>query len=261
MTKDERLRYEMFQRVRDFGTAHRQHFPDDSMGGKAFRAVEAAIAEIEARATEKVLTAEEGKTSRTAAREALLERLAVIARTARLVSKSAPGADAVFQMPEYRSDVDLLTAARACVREAQAGLDRFVLLGMPKTFVTDLQALVDAFEQAVHGRRVGRAGAAAARAGLKAALVQGLDAVRTLDIVVTNTLGDDAASLAVWKRDRKLYPKAKPIAAAENAPPPSPPVTPPEPAGPARALAPPAAAPAVETPDAIAPDSLERRAS
>jgi hypothetical protein len=199
----------MFLRVRDFGNARCQEFPDESMGGKAFRAVEAAIAEVEAHATEKVLTAKEGRQARAAARLVLVDRLTSIARTARLMSKSVPGSDAVFQLPEYSSDVELLTAARAYVREGQAAIDRFVLLGMPKTFVNDLQALVDGFEQAMHGRRVGKAGAAAARAGLKTAIVQGIDAVGTLDIVVSNTLKDDPVALAVWKRDRRINPKKK----------------------------------------------------
>ena len=209
MTKYEKLRYEMFQRVRDFGNAHRQEFPDGSMGGKAFRGVEAAIAQIEANATAKVLTAEEGRKAKAAARLMLTDRLSTIARTARLMAKRVPGSDAVFQVPIDSSDLALLTSARAFITECQAALDRFVLLGLPKTFVTELQELTDSFEQAVLGRRAGKTGRAAAQAGMKAAQALGMDAIRTLDIVVTNTLKGDPVSLTTWKRDRVIQPKAK----------------------------------------------------
>jgi hypothetical protein len=256
MKRDDRLRYEMFLRVRDFGIAQRQLFPDGSMGGKAFAAVAAAIAQIEASATEKLLTAEEGRQAKAAARDVLVERMTTIARTARLLSKNAPGSDAVFQLPVYLSDVELLAAARAYVREAQAAIDRFVLLGMPKTFVVDLQALVDGFEQAVHGRRAGRTGLAAARAAFNAAIAHAMDAIRTLDIVVANTAVDDVELVRAWKRLRYVGTKAK----TPVGPTPAQPATPPPAVGTITAVVP--AAPAgTETPAAVSSDVAERRAS
>jgi hypothetical protein len=156
-----------------------------------------------------VLTAEEGRRAKGAARQLLVDRLSTIARTARLMAKHAPGADAVFQVPADSSDLALLTAARAAITACEAALDRFVLLGLPKTFVAELQELTDSFEQAVHGRRAGKTGRAAAQAGIRTAQVLGMDAIRTLDIVVTNTLKDDPVSLAVWKRDRVIQAKSK----------------------------------------------------
>jgi hypothetical protein len=218
MTRYEKHRHEMFQRVRDFGNAHRQEFPDGSMGAKAFRNVEAAIAQIEANATAKVLTAEEGKKAKAAARLMLVDCLTTITRTARVLAKGQPGSDAVFQVPIDSSDLALLTAARAFITECQKALDRFVLLGLPKTFVTELQELTDSFEQAVHGRRAGRTGRVAAQAGLKLAQALGMDAIRTLDIVVTNTLKGDHVSLTTWKRDRVIDPKSKAASAGAKVP-------------------------------------------
>ena len=107
------------------------------------------------------------------------------------MSKASPGSDGAFRIPNNSSDVALLTAARAILQESQAAVDRLVLLGLPKTFVTDLQELIDRFEQGVHGRRTGRAGVAAALAGLEDAFARAHDAVLTLDIVVGNTLRKD----------------------------------------------------------------------
>ena len=256
MTRYEKLRYEMFLRVRDFGNAHRQEFPDGSMGGKAFRGVEAAIAQIEANATAKALTAEEGKQAKAAAKLMLVDHLSTIARTARLMAKRVPGSDAVFQIPVDSSDLALLTAARAFIRECQAALDRFVLLGLPKTFVSDLQELTDRFEQAVHGRRAGRTGSAAAEAGIKMAQAQGMDAIRTLDIVVTNTLKGDAVVLSGWKRIRLINPKPKATSATVKAATETPNLDPPSPVAPAQP-----APPAVEVPSLVASDDLEQKAS
>jgi hypothetical protein len=209
MTREQRLRYEMLLRVRDFGSAHRARFPESSTAGKGFAAVAGAVAAIEGHAMDGLVTAEEGRKARDAAREVLVERLTAIARTARVIARDLPGADDVFKVPEQRSDTALLTTARAFIREGEAVKARFVPLGMSDRFLTDLQAVVETFEEAIHGRRAGRSGLAVARAGLKTALAQGLDAVRTLDVVVANTLQDDLAVLTAWKRGRRMTSKAK----------------------------------------------------
>lgn len=258
MTRQERLQYEMLLRVRDFGTAHRQQFPDETMGGKAFRAVSDALPRIQAHATTKVLTAEEGTKAKAAARETMVAQMMAIARTARLMAKRAPGSDAVFHVPDQGPDTALLTAARAFIREGQKAIDRFVLLGLPKTFVANLQEATDAFEQAVHGRRVGRSGLAAAQAGIKTALAEAMDAVHTLDVVVSNTLENDPVTLAVWKRDRRVNPKTKPAPVARSAKR-TQTQQPAAPVEPAATQAP--TAPSVAAPQPAAADDLDRRAS
>ena len=152
MNKNQRLRYEMFLRVRDFGHVHRDRFPESSTAGKAFAA---AVAGLEAHAMAGLLTAEEGRTARDAARDALVDRLTAIARTARVIARALPGADAVFRMPAERSDTSLLTTARAFISEGQAVKNRFVPLGTPDDFLTGLQKVVDTYDQAIGGRRGG----------------------------------------------------------------------------------------------------------
>lgn len=44
MTRDQRYRYEMFVRVRDFGREHRAQFPEVTRGGQMFAAMTAAVA-------------------------------------------------------------------------------------------------------------------------------------------------------------------------------------------------------------------------
>ena len=240
MTRYEQARFDMLLRVRDFGTAHRGRFPESSTAGKAFAAVSAAVTTLEAHATARVLAAEEGKKAKRAA----------------------------FRLPKQRSDQAWLTSARAFIREGEAVKARFVTFGMPDTFVTNLQELTGSFEQAIRGWRVGKSGLAAL-AGIKTALGQGLDAARTLDVVLANSLDDDPVLLAAWARARRVEAKprttrvsAKSAATSTgDAPPPAAPApapaeaaTTPEPA--AVAAAPETAAPAAP----VAPEKpLKRR--
>ena len=217
MRKSELLRYEMLLRVCDFGDKHRQRFPDGSMGGKAFRVVEASVAEIDAHNTARVLSGRGARQARRVARETLVEQLVAIARTARVVSKTVPVSDAMVPAPGRLPDIALLATARAILEESQGSVDSLVLLGLPETLVTDLQDLIDRFEQAVNGCRTNRAGVAASVHGIRTAFAQALDACRTLDVVVTNTQKKDPVFLAVWKRDRRVSPKSRVAAAASPA--------------------------------------------
>jgi len=221
VTKTQLQVYQSLVRVRDFGITHREHFPESSTGGKAFTAVAGAAAAIEAHATTTLLTAEEGKKRKAAARQAVAERLATISRTARELARTVPGADSGFKPLAGRSDVALITTARAFIDKGQAVIEQFVTLGLPETFVADLREATDALEQAVKGRQAGKAGLSQARAGLKAALAEGTQAVRTLDVIVENTLADDPVLVALWQRERRVA-KGKTTTAPKTDSPPAP---------------------------------------
>jgi hypothetical protein len=204
MTRRERIRYEMLLRVRDFGKTHRELFPESSHGGKAFATVAGVVDGIEAHAQTKLLAAKNGMNAKKVARETMRQRMRVIARTARGVLHLAPSGNRKFVMPLYRSDVALLTAARAFVREGEAVLEKLLELDMPRHCIEELRAAANAFEAAMQGRRAGRSGVAASQAGISTAIARGAHAVRTLDVVVLNVLENDAVTLAAWRRDRRV---------------------------------------------------------
>lgn len=207
MTGYERLRYEMFLRVRDFGVAHRHRFAAASMADDAFRTVEAAVAEIEAVAADAMLAS--GHSSvRNAVRRALWDRLTAIAPTARLIARSRPSVGAAFRFCHQPADGVLVAASRAFLRDAPAVLDRFVEAGMRTSFLDELRASVDRFEQALAHQRAGRSRMAERRARLDTALARGLDAVLALDVIVANTLGSDPVTLAAWRHGRRMNRKA-----------------------------------------------------
>jgi hypothetical protein len=204
VTRRERIRYEMFQRVRDFGTAHRDVFPNGSAGAQAFAKVADAVAAFETHLDAKSTTAAQSRQTKTTARNALKARMRGVIRTSRGVARVAADGRKALRMPVRRSDIALLTAARACVKAAKPIEADCMHLGLPATFLADLGDAIDDYERVIRDRRTHRDAAAAAQKGITAAIADGFAAIRTLDIVVTNAVEKDPERFAAWRRDRRL---------------------------------------------------------
>jgi hypothetical protein len=212
MTRMELRRYAMLGRVRDFGQAHRDLFPESSVGGQAFATVAAAVAELSDYAVAKMSSAREGIRAKTEARHGLIERLEAIARTAHAIAVDRPGFDDSFRLPRQHSDEALVTIARVFIQDAEATKDQFVAHGLADTFVAELQKRLETFEQAARDREVGRSARIAAHAGIERALLAGLAAVRKLDVIVANHLQHDSTAIAVWEGERRLDSTRRPKA-------------------------------------------------
>ena len=204
MRRTERVRYEMLLRVRGFGIANRDRFPESSTGGQAFATVAQAIVQIDAHTTTKPLTAKDGREAMAIARAAIRDRMRIVARTGRGLRRAPGAAGHKLLMPQRVSDVALLAAARGFLSEAEAHKDQLVRLGLPATCLPELLQAVNDLEVALGERRAGRAGVAGAQAGIAAALTLGVTAVHTLDIVVPNTLEQDPVLFAEWQRHRRV---------------------------------------------------------
>ncbi len=216
MTRMEMRRYAMLARVRDFGQAHRDLFPDSSVGGQAFATVAAAVTELSEHAVTKLSSAREGVRAMKDARHRLIDRLEAIARTARAIAADRPGFDDSFRLPRQYSNEALVTIARVFIQDAEATKDQFIAHGLADTFVAELQKLLGTFEQAARDREAGRSTRIAAHAGIEKALLAGLTAVRKLDVIVANQLQHDSAALAVWEGERRLDSGHRPKATAST---------------------------------------------
>jgi hypothetical protein len=75
---------------------------------------------------------------------------------------------------------------------------------MPDNFLSDLQSDIDDFEEAIRDHEAGKDTHVAARAGIEAAIDDGLAAVQRLDAIVPNRLRNDEARLALWERARRV---------------------------------------------------------
>ena len=117
-------------------------------------------------------------------------------------------------MPGAKTDTALVAAAPTFVAEAEKVKDTLVSLNLPLSIIDELGRAADAFEQASRETVVGRSGQQAARAGITAAIEEGLNAVRILDVVVTNAVKSDPKPFAAWAGDRKVDQRARTAATA-----------------------------------------------
>jgi hypothetical protein len=219
----ETRQYRMLARVRDFGNTHRDLFPESSPGGRQFGVVADAVKQLSAQAMANTAAAGERASTKARGQRALIDRLEAISRTARVIADGTPGLDDKFHLPDPQTDEALLTAGRVFARDAAGFRSQFVGHGMPETFLADLDDLVATFEKATRYRTAGRNDQTAASASIEAALESGMEAVRKLDVIVTNRLHDDPVTMAVWERERRVgYPRVKSAAAAPTVAPTAP---------------------------------------
>ena len=200
-------RLEMLVRVRDFGATHRDLFPASTLGGKMFATVGSAVTALSQQAASQVSgrgTARGGSSSMSVARAALRNSLDVIGRTARALALDDPGLDDKFRLPRSQADQALLNAGRAFADDARPLAKAFIAHDMPVNFLTALTADIEAFEQAIRERSLGKDTHIAARAGIDTAMEAGLTAVQRLEAIVANRLRDDPATVAVWDSVRHV---------------------------------------------------------
>jgi hypothetical protein len=200
-------RYEMLVRVSEFGAAHADLFPADSLGGQMFAAAKNATATLAEYAAAEISSrgdVYEKVRARDAARMRLLTLLEPIRRTARAMAMDMPGVDGKFRLSSTQGARTLLASAQACAKDAHALSASLTAHGLPATFLDEIDGAVLAFENAVREHTNSRPGLVAARSGLKNAIQAGMTAVQRLDGIVPNRLRDDPTTLAVWERARQV---------------------------------------------------------
>ena len=218
MTKEQRFKYQMFVRVRDFGVAHAALFPESSKGGQAFARVSRAVTEIEEHLKDHVLGRAEARKVKAATRGAVFEFLKTIAKAARRVTLPEPGVSP-FRLPKRRSLATELATARAFIEEAATRQAEFEQFGLPSTFISDFRGMVDKLQQAADVRISSKTVRRQALAGIKTALAEGLESARDLDVIVAIATGQDPTTFAAWTSARRIEGQGSGAA--------KPPVTPP----------------------------------
>jgi hypothetical protein len=203
MTRDQRFRYEMFQRVQGFGGAHRAHFASAATAGQAFADVAAAVTTIEAQLQRREVARINASRVRASNRAELAADMKDLARTARRVTKGE-STPCPFVMPARRTVSALLTTARMFIDEARPREAGFIAFGLPIDFIRELEALVNRLDAAAVVRNNGRAWRREAQTAIERAFVDGMDAVRNLDAMVPNVLRADVVSLGHWRGARRI---------------------------------------------------------
>ena len=204
MTRQQRFKYEMFVRVRDFWAAHAAVFPEASKGGQAFTCVMAAVAAIDEHQKDHVLGQAEARGIKAATRDAVSDSMKAIAAAARRLTRQEP-TESPFVLPRKRRLGAELASARAFMEAAARRQKEFEQFGLPPTFIADFRAKVDQLQQAADVRLSSRTVRRHAQAGVLVALAEGLDAARDLDVIVAiTTRRSDPTTFAAWTTARRI---------------------------------------------------------
>ena len=201
MNDNERRTRETFGRVRDFGEAHNSDFAATTLGHQYFTDMATAISDFDNHAAAESSghgAARQGTETRAQARGSLRDAMETINRTAKALADDVAGIDDKFRMPRGTNDQTLLNAARAFKADAETFKAQFIAHEMPSAFLEDLQADIDALEEAISNQASGVGNHVAASAGLDAAVELGLDRIRKLDPIMRNKYANNPAVLAEW---------------------------------------------------------------
>lgn len=201
MNADERRRYDMLARVRDFGAENASDFPPGSVGADNFATVGAVVGELDASGAAQasgMSSGRQGTAMKSNAREDVREELRAINRTARALALDDPGLSEKFLMPRGDNDQKLIAAARAFITDAEPLKNEFVKYGLNADFLSQLQADIASFEQAVGDKNAATVEQVGATAAIDAQIERGMIAVRRLKAIVTNKYVNNSAKLAAW---------------------------------------------------------------
>ena len=203
MTRDQRYKYEMLVRVREFGFAHRDRFPAASIGGAGFARVQAALAAIDEHLRDRCGGQAASRKVKESTRAAVRDYMKVLTRAGRRAARRWGGTN-VFHMPPRRTQTAELAAARAFIVEAMKVQERFIALGLPQTFLGDFTALVDGLQEAMDMRVGSKTVRGQAQAGLIAELQRGFEAVLDLDVLIAAIAREEPIMGAAWQSARSI---------------------------------------------------------
>jgi hypothetical protein len=192
----------MLIRVRNFGAAHRQLFPDTSSASAAFAVIAAEVPQLEALDLKERLASHSARAARKAeARTRLVEWLIRGKNTTRALVKTIPQLAPHVDLPDPVDDRMLLTIARQFAAAVAPYVEQFAAHGLA---VESLGTLIEPFETALNERGSKRHERAQARADFMSSLARAIEALDTLDLTLPNHLAENPVTMATWKSERRL---------------------------------------------------------
>lgn len=195
-----------FKRVRNFDATHAGLFPAGTLARELFDTIAGCVDEIEAHAAAESSgrgAARQGTAGKATAREAIVEDLMIIRRTARSIGAVITGLDDKFRLPRKPTDRELIDTARAFLADAEPLKAEFLRREVPERVFQDLAANLAAFESALNAQYAGKGESVTAGASIDAAFERGVGALRQVDPIVRNKLHNNPAALAAWETARR----------------------------------------------------------
>lgn len=200
-----RRKLDMAARVRDFCRTHTDQNPGYTA---AVARLEERLVRAEALAQQQVagrLAVSGAVVNKDQLREEIYHTLGLLAGLAKPASREEAELAVGFVRPRTKlSHQAFLTRARVAAANGSAHRDLLIRYGMPDTFLDDLGAALDRFEQSLNDKHNGRAAHVGARAELEAVTAEIMLIVRQLDALNRFRFRSDAESLAAWKSARDV---------------------------------------------------------
>ena len=203
MIDRQRRRFEMLLRVRAFGTIYApQLFPAISPVHRELAVVAQETERLAALdVAERAALRSTRVTRKKAARKALADYLRWAGNTARVLAKTVPQLDPRVELRRSTDDASALAIARQFAAVAAPHAGPLAIYGVR---MEELEQRIDALARAMRQRDMGCNDHVEGRARMATSLARALDAVDTLNVIVSNHLRADAASLAVWDDARRV---------------------------------------------------------
>jgi hypothetical protein len=219
MTKQQRVRYDMFIRVIQFLQDNAATLTSAIIAAQlailiaAVDRLQELLGEQEAGFSEAGFQFNDKGT----AREVLRALLSLIAGTSHSMVYQFPGIDLKFRMPRNNGDTELLGKARSFLTEATPHRDDFISYGMEADFLTELQTAIDDFEGSLGAPGTAIDAHVEATEDIGGEIRKGMICVRTVDALVKNTFRSDAGKRAAWESAKHIEkvavenPRPKPV--------------------------------------------------
>jgi len=211
-----------FKTVDAFGIKYAADFSPTSLGGQQFALVHAAVPLTAGLGATQVSGGEQTHSAvlaKVAGQFHLHDDMIGITNAAHsLVLLGTDGLAGKFLIPHNNGAQALLNSARAFAADAVPFTAQFTSVGLPATFITQLNADIADFETAVTTKGAALGTQAGATGGLEDAAHKAAVALHVLGTVVKNTYKNDPAKLAEWATASHVekhtpVPRAKPAAA------------------------------------------------
>ncbi len=201
MNDYDRRRYEMLVRVKQFGIDNAADFPAPSVGATQFDNVAAFVDNIEAISAVQLGGFSEAAQQfdiKATIRETLRDQMSAISRTSKSMEYAFPGIADLFAFQRNMPDADLLAKARAFLHDASPIQADFVAYGMPATFLTELSATANEFDDIFNATASATADHVEATASISDMIRQAMVCVHILDGIVKNVYNGNPGMIAAW---------------------------------------------------------------
>lgn len=188
-------------RIDRFGRTYANYIVRTSFAGQQFAIVRASVEEIERLRRKRRpigVTTRPQILSRAILKEMLMREMDAMDMTAYVIAIDGQIPEDKFRAPSTSDDENILLAARVFAEDAIPFREEFLRYLMRETFIDELRAVADEFEEAIASRRQDTGARPCVEAIIDDAMERGLLAARELDAMMLNRFCDDNLGRTEW---------------------------------------------------------------